>query len=111
LIWYRLAWLADGSWLAINLRPEYPEPLRQRYRRELDEGHFDWRHWDCVVAICHGSANTQGQAGKNPVIALSFTELLERLLDSDGRPYWLTSEAKAALERPTPRREDAALRP
>ena len=25
----------------------------------------------------------------NRVVALSFTELLERLLDSGGKPYWL----------------------
>jgi hypothetical protein len=86
-IWYRLAWLADGSWLALNPQPEYPEPLRKRFCRNSDP-----RRWECVVAICHGDENTQGHPGKNPVVALSFTELLERLLDSGGRPYWLDSQ-------------------
>lgn len=85
-IWYRLAWLADGSWLAINPRPEYPEPLRQRYLREMGED-----YWDDVAAICHGNAKTQGRPGENPVVALSFAELLERWLDSNGRPYWLNA--------------------
>jgi hypothetical protein len=85
--WYRLAWLADGSWLAINPRPQYPEPLREQYRRDLLEA--DTSRWDCFVAICHSNTNTQGRPGANPVLALSFTELLERLLDSGGRPYWL----------------------
>jgi hypothetical protein len=39
--------------------------------------------------ICHGNTHTQGQPGQNPVIATSFTELLDRMLDSGGRPYWL----------------------
>jgi hypothetical protein len=33
--------------------------------------------------------NTQGRPGANPVVALSFTELLERMLDNGGRLYWL----------------------
>jgi hypothetical protein len=89
-IWYRLAWLADGSYLAINPSPEYPEPLREQYRRDCREG--DTSRWDCVVAICHCNVNTQGRPGANPVVALSFTELLERLLDSGGRPYWFNPQ-------------------
>lgn len=89
-IWYRLAWLADGSCLAINPRPEYPEPLRRRWLK-ANADDFDLDHWDSIVAICHCNVNTQGRPGENPVVALSFTELLERLLDSGGRPYWLNS--------------------
>jgi hypothetical protein len=44
------------------------------------------------VAICHCNAKTLGHPGENPVIALSFTELLERLLDSGEHPYWLRPE-------------------
>jgi hypothetical protein len=83
-IWYRLAWLADGSWLAVNPRAEYPKALRERFRQNPDPG-----PWGCVVAICHGHTGTQGKPGKNPVVALSFTELLERMLDGRGRLYWL----------------------
>ena len=85
-IWYRLVDLADGSWLVINPRPEYPEPIRLRY---LDDPGA--REWDNFAAICHCHKDTLGQPGRNPVVALSFTELLERLLDSGGRPYWLDS--------------------
>jgi hypothetical protein len=85
-IWYRLAWLVDGSWLAINPRPEYPDALRKRFRQDPRPG-----QWDSVVAICHCNASTQGKPGENPVVALSFTELLERLLDSGGL-YWLNRE-------------------
>src|SRR5262249_15200764 len=86
-IWYRLAWLADGSWLAINPNPEYPEATHERFREDPDP-----RRWRCFVAICHGNAKTLGRPGENPVVALSFTELLERLLDSGGRTYWLDPE-------------------
>jgi hypothetical protein len=85
-IWHDFAWLADGSWLAIDLdrnkhlAPWWKDPsLREREEalRRL------------FAPVCHGSSETQGQPGKNPVVALSFTELLERLLDSGGQPYWL----------------------
>ncbi|MCI0377080.1 MAG: DUF4419 domain-containing protein [Gemmataceae bacterium] len=89
-IWYRLAWLADGSWLAINTAPELPEALREQYLRDCRE--LDIRRWDTMVAICHCHKDTIGRPGANPVVALSFTELLERLLDSGGRPFWLEPE-------------------
>lgn len=81
LIWHRLAWLADGSWLAIHPQPAYPEPLFEQRRQDFEEKNF--------VAICHCNPNIQSRPAENPVVALSFTELLERLLDSSGRPYWL----------------------
>src|SRR5262249_52165762 len=31
-IWYRLARLADGSWLAINPSPAYPDAVREQFR-------------------------------------------------------------------------------
>jgi hypothetical protein len=80
-IWYRFAWLADGSWLAINLDPNRRDPRP----RDPDNYRYD----DLFHAICHGNKTTQGKPGQDPVIALSFTELLERLLESGGRPYWL----------------------
>jgi hypothetical protein len=80
-IWHRFAWLADGSWLAINLDPNARDP------RPRKPG--DWHYDELFHAICHVRSETQGRPGHNPVMALSFTELLERLLDSGGRPYWL----------------------
>lgn len=85
-LWYRLARMEDGSWLAINPQPVYPDWLRQQFRRDCEAG--DISRWDGVVAICHCWTDTQGRPGANLVVALSFTELLERLLDSGGRPYW-----------------------
>ena len=58
--------------------------LRQRYREEPTIG-----EWDCCAAICVCDRGTQGRPGRNPVVALSFTELLERMLDSPGGCYWL----------------------
>lgn len=86
-IWYRLAFLSNGSWLAINPRPQYSEEWRERFRS--DPGGSTW---DSFVAICHCDSATTGKAGANPVVAVSFTELLERLLASGGAPYWLDSE-------------------
>lgn len=83
-IWYRLAWLADGSWLAVNPQPARPPALRELARRE--PAHPRWHN---LAAICHCHADTAGVPGKNPVVAHSFTELLERILDAGGRPYWL----------------------
>jgi hypothetical protein len=81
-IWYRLAVLPDNSWLAINPAPVEPKAehgLEKRIKQLIDANSF--------AAICHCSAATQEQPGQNPVIALSFTELLERLLE-DGKTYW-----------------------
>jgi hypothetical protein len=83
-IWHRIARLADGSWLAINLDPNRRDP------RHGPSAPGNWSSYREVFhAICHCNTNTQGQPGQNPVVALSFTELLERLLDTGGRPYWL----------------------
>lgn len=87
-IWHRLAWLADGSWLAINPNPVYPESLRERYGENPDPD-----LWNCVVAICHCNPTTLGKPGLNPVVALSFTELFERMLDSGGCLDWLDSRS------------------
>ncbi len=86
--WYRLAWLADGSWLAINPRPSYPEALSKRYRQ--DPGNAQWEN---VAAICHCHTGTPGVPGKNPVVALAFAELLERILDARGSHFWLDPQA------------------
>jgi hypothetical protein len=72
--WRRLVRLADGSWLAINLRP-------RRLRGQRYDPSF--------CPVCHCRADSDANPGTNPVVALSFTELLERLLDSNARPFWL----------------------
>jgi hypothetical protein len=83
-IWHRFAWLADGSWLAINLDLNISLALRRDPALEK----LAWKD-PSIAPICHSSRQTQGQPGENPVVALSFAELLERMLDSGGRRYWL----------------------
>jgi hypothetical protein len=84
--WHRFAWLADESWLAINLgynqhlAPWRKDERLQELRKSLG--------YELFAPICHVSTMTQNQPGQNPVVALSFTELLERLLDSGGKPFW-----------------------
>jgi len=80
-IWHRIVLLPDGSWLAINLDLNARDPRPKK----SDDWHYDPN----FHAICHGTDATQNKPGLNPVVALSFTELIERLLDCGGRPYWL----------------------
>lgn len=86
-IWYRLVRLGDGTCLAINPSPVYPEAWRLRYCEDPGAS-----TWDSFSAICHCDSKTQGKPGQNPVIALSFTELLERMLESGGRHYWCEAD-------------------
>jgi hypothetical protein len=92
-IWHRIATLADGSWLAINLDANlHNAPWAD------DPKAFDLQQsigYELFAPICHGSTATQKKPGANPVVALSFTELLERLLDSGERPYWLDPKFKS----------------
>jgi hypothetical protein len=84
-VWHRFAWLPDGSWLAINL--DVNIHLATKNDAELKATR---PRWDQVFTpILHGSRATQGRDGMNPVVAWSFEELLARLLDSSGKPYWL----------------------
>jgi hypothetical protein len=83
-IWHRLARLAGGGWLAINLDQNRRDPRPKGDRDRSYDPEFS--------PICHGSDETQGRPGQNPVVALSFTELLERLLDHGPTPYWLAPE-------------------
>jgi hypothetical protein len=86
-IWHRFASLVDGTWLALNLdrntfdAPWRDDPVLQARRHELGSGQF--------TPICHGSDATRNRPGANPVVALSFTELLESVLTSGGKPAWL----------------------
>lgn len=86
-IWHRLAQLGDDRWLAINLdinkcnAPWWDVPDLSRKQRELG--------YEVFAPICLCSEATRNVPGANPVVALCFTELLESLLDSGGRPAWL----------------------
>ena len=83
-IWHQFVRLADGSGLAINL---------DMNRRDPRPTKSDGRGYDELFSpICRVNKRSQRVQGKNPVVAVSFTELLERLLGSGGYPYWLGPE-------------------
>jgi len=82
--WHGIVQLRDGSWLAMNLQ-----------RRGLFGG-FDPDHlerlgttYETFAPICRTSRKTWNCAGKNRVIALSLSQLLTRMLDSNGNYDWL----------------------
>jgi hypothetical protein len=83
-VWHRLAWLAGGGWLAINLDGNRPDPRPKPAGRWSFDPEFS--------PICRGTVETQGLPGQNPVVALSFTELLERMLGQGETHYWLDSQ-------------------
>lgn len=85
--WYRLAWLRDGRFLAINADPDSNRYTFGWYR----EHPYLNRHGDIgVVCVC--TKASAGVPGQNPVIAMTFTELLERLMAEPGQPYWVQPE-------------------
>lgn len=86
-VWHRFAVFPDGSWLALNLDRNARDP------RPKPEG-ARWRYEPNFHAVCHTSAATRNKPGLNPVVAVSFTELLTRLLESEGQPYWLAPDFK-----------------
>lgn len=83
--WHRFAVLGDGTFLAVNLdlnlinAPWWDDTSMRQQKEKWSES---------FAPICHVSAESQGQPNKNRVVALAFTELLERLLESNGRPFW-----------------------
>jgi hypothetical protein len=81
--WYRLAWLKDGRFLAINTEPD---SNRYTYGWSRENPHLN-RH-AAIGVICVCSESSVGIPGQNPVVAMTFTELLERLLASSIQPYW-----------------------
>jgi hypothetical protein len=78
--WARVARLADGSWLAVNLMAKNPSGQDDRE----------------LLPVCHVPKRGMGarllrrpeMTGNERVVALSFTELLERMLDSEGAWFW-----------------------
>jgi hypothetical protein len=85
--WHRFVDLADGSFLAIDL-----DINRFRFSK-MHSG--DWEGRKLFSPICHCRPETIGRAGTNPVIALSFSELLQRMLDSGGTLFWQEPGFKA----------------
>lgn len=86
--WYRFADLPDDQHLAINLDQYLKLILEDETLREL------WSE-DLFSPICIYDNETQGHAGRNPIIAKSFGDLIKRLMESkkDQYPlYWLSSE-------------------
>ncbi len=85
--WHRIAELADGTWLAINILPTRERPHQRVSATEI----FQPQTTDPTPPfnpICVCSHDTLDKPGQNPVIALSFTEFLQRALASDGKLYW-----------------------
>lgn len=84
VVWHRFAWLPDGRWLAINLDSGCPfTPGGKRVREDQDSDDF------ATICVGRGDGPTLGE---NPVVAVTFTELLERLLNSGGTSDWLTPD-------------------
>ncbi len=81
--WYRFASLRDEEYLAINLDVNLHSVANdEKYQQLQIEGLF---HPICVV-----SEQTRNVNGRNPVIALTFTEFITRMLNesTDTEPYW-----------------------
>lgn len=83
LTWFHLAELSDGRSLAMNLDNNW----------HLCNGYNRWRAKFSDPdnkPICVFSSETQGIARKNPVVAMSFTELLQRLTQTSEAAgfYW-----------------------
>ncbi|MCH5376864.1 MAG: hypothetical protein JJ992_23095 [Planctomycetes bacterium] len=87
--WHRFGVLSSGEYLAINLEGS----LVRVADKERNRG----RVFSLFHPICVYSEATRGVKGKNPVIALSFTELLTRLLaDSNVTPlHWQSPDFEA----------------
>lgn len=88
--WYRFAVLQNNQYLAINLDANLQLVVDDKEdRRKVFFGSFH--------PICVYSDTTRGIDGKNPVVALSFTELLSRLLNESNvtRLYWQSLDFEA----------------
>jgi hypothetical protein len=84
--WHRFVTLRDGSWLAVNLDRSRQDP-RAKARGE-------WRRNPIFCPVCHVRKKWWGRAARKPVVAESFTELLERMLESGGEEFWLNAHFK-----------------
>ena len=86
-IWHRISVLPDSTWLAMNLDANvHHTPWARITESRAIRQSIGYQYF---APICCVSSATQNKPGLNPVIALSFAELLERLLNSGGKLYWL----------------------
>lgn len=85
--WHRFADLRDGRSLAINLDINLYNALQTEAQRQ----EFYRRPFQ---PICLYSEATRNRAGKNPIVAENFAELLKRLLDQSSfeQAYWEAAE-------------------
>ena len=83
--WYRFAALRGDEFLAINLDLNVIMLADDDRYREL-------RYSEEFHPICVVSEKTRNVSGQNPVVALTFTEFLRRLLNEStaSLPYWRT---------------------
>ena len=96
-VWYRFGILPGGLNLAINLDEDlYSITSRDDTYRKLSVN-------ETFHPICIYSEATRGRADQNPVVALSFTELLSRLLDNSScnQPYWQSAGLSTLCRRGT----------
>jgi hypothetical protein len=88
--WHRFGILPNGEFLAINLDMNlHLVADKEEYRERMFSESFH--------PICVYSEKTRGVNGENPVIALSFTELLSRLLNESNltQLYWQSPDFEA----------------
>ena len=85
--WHRFGRLPNGDYLAVNLDLNLHLVAKEEDFRERSLS-------ESFHPICVYSELTRGVNGKNPVIALSFTELLSRVLGESGvtKLYWQSPE-------------------
>ena len=71
--WHHICRLADGTDLVIDVRGEYTKQLPHKR----------------VYPVCHVTHRRFLGSAKYTMLALSFEEMLRRMLDSGGRYWWL----------------------
>ena len=88
----------DVQRINVLLRWEFDAPdISESWYAVVGDGNGDYLSVDCSpsrLGRCYDTFHeTHGFAGQTPVIARSFTDLLERLLDNGGAyPYWLRDD-------------------
>ena len=71
--WHRICRLADGTELVLDIRGEYARSPANKH----------------VYPVCHVTHRRFLGSAKYTTVALSFEEMLRRMLDSGGRYWWL----------------------
>ncbi len=75
--WFRIG-DGENEMLVINLSPNYS--IRSKYKSSL-------KRWE-LAPIAVLSKSEESDSMKSPVIALTFSEFLEQLMESNGACYW-----------------------